>query len=102
MQNNEAWIGLTDVLAEGEWRKPGSSASDDAFDADVDENLFSWASGEPDGNTAKNCVYVGLGSEMDVSNCCADASDDTCKSEDSYAGDKYGLCEIPVPEGEND
>ena len=111
VQDKEAWIGLTDELAEGEWRKPDSLASDEAFDADVDENLFSWASNEPNNNhegsggsdSAQNCVYVGRNNqplEMDDSNCCADDSD-TCKLEDSYAGDKYGLCEIPAPTEEN-
>ena len=68
----------------------------------MDGNLFSWASGEPNNNdhvggdseSAHNCVYVGSTLKMDDTKCCTDVSDGLCELD---AGNKLGVCEIPLP-----
>ena len=104
--DNPAWIGLTDEVVEGEWRKPGSSASDEEFDTRMNGNLFSWVPPEPNNGRVnritavyQDCVYVGYKGplNMDDTNCCTDVPVGTCTS--FYSGDKFGLCEIKLLEG---
>ena len=91
VEDNPAWIGLTDEVIEGQWRKPGSSASDVVFNTKMDGNLFSWAPGEPNNHVDVNshgqhCAYVGYLNPLDM--------DDTHCSTKT----KLGLCEIKLPE----
>ena len=80
-----AWIGLTDELVEGEWRKPGSSASDVAFNTRMDGNLFSWYPGEPNNNGNQDCVITGFREPLFM-------DDQECWR------NRFGLCEIKLPE----
>ena len=88
VEDNQAWIGLTDEVIEGEWRKP---ESDVVFNTTMDGNVFSWGSGEPNNGVGVNshgqhCAYVGYLNPLDM--------DDThCSTKI-----KLGLCEIKLPE----
>ena len=88
--NKQVWIGLTDYLVEGEWRKPGYSASDVVFNTRMDGNLFSWGPGEPNnglypGKPNHNCVITGFMGQLFM-------DDQECWL------DRFGLCEIKLPE----
>ena len=90
VEDNQAWIGLTDEVIEGEWRKP---ESDVVFNTTMDGNLFSWGPGEPNNGVGVNshgqhCAYVGYLNPLDM--------DDTYCSLETKT--KLGLCEIKLPE----